>query len=198
MIFDFASIGFDDDEWIYILIRYLKGWTEVPLNNFSGYNIETLKFYDGFIGTLLKHTEKINEIAPAYLNYRFVNSWKYQGKLYRVIHSISDVDEDGNESKSLPEIEYHGMITHWTNDYSFESLLKRISMDEEYIILEADTGNHFAFDVNGFRREYKCEERYTEGEREFIFPMYKECIKEFRMTIREFVEKKKHELEGLV
>ena len=191
MIFDFPNIRFDDDEWIYILIRYLKGWTEIPLSNSSGYDIETLRFYDGFIGTLLKHTERVYGVCPDFLDSRFVGSWKYQGKLYRVIHAILTIDEDENESVALPEVEYHGMITHWTDDYTFDALLKKISADEQCIILEADTGDHFAFNVNGFRKEYRCEERYTKKEREFIFPMCKECIKEYRMSINEFVDKKK-------
>ena len=47
--------------------------------------------------------------------------------------------------------------------------------------------------MNGFRKEYGCEERFTEKEREFIFPMYKECIKEYRMSIREFADLKQKE-----
>ena len=51
----------------------------------------------------------------------------------------------------------------------------------------------FAFDVNKFRKAYRCERHFTEREREIIFPMYKENIKEYRMTINEFVKLKKCE-----
>lgn len=190
MIFDFPNINFDDDEWICILAHYLKGWTEIPLDSFGEYDIEMLKFYDGFIGTLLKHTERISEICPYLLNGRFVNSWKYQGKLYRVMHPVLTVDDNDNEKLFLPEVDYHGMITHWTDDYTFRVLLHKLSDDTKYKILEADTAAHFAFDVNKFRKVYNCGEPYTEGEREFIFPMYKECIKEYQMTIKEFAEEK--------
>ena len=190
MIFDFPNINLDDDEWICILAHYLKGWTETPLSSFNGYDIETLKFYDGFIGTLLKQTERISACCSYLLNDRFVNSWKYQGKLYRVMHPNLTVDEDGKEIVSLPKVDYHGMITHWTDDYTFQALLHKLSDDEECIILEADTADHFAFDVNKFRIEYNCRESYTEKEREFVFPMYKECIKEYRMTIKQFTEEK--------
>ena len=61
MIFDFSNIGFEDDEWLYMVERYLKGWTETPLTISGGYSIETLKFYDGFLGTLLKHTERLSK-----------------------------------------------------------------------------------------------------------------------------------------
>ena len=191
MIFDFPNIRFSDDEWLYIIERYLKGWTETPLTSLEGYDIDTLKFYDGLIGTLLKQTERVHKIWPDCLDNRFVGSWKYQGKLYRIMHPVMYVDKDGNESRALPEVEYHGMITHWTDDYTFAGLLQKTNPNWEYIILEADTGDHFAFNVNGFRKEYGCEEPFTQKEREFIFPMYKECIKEYRMSITEFATIKK-------
>ena len=58
---------------------------------------------------------------------------------------------------------------------------------------EADTTERFAFNVNKFRKVYKCEEFYTKNEREFIFPMYKEHIKEYRMTIKEFIQMKEQQ-----
>ena len=195
MIFDFPNIRFSDEEWLYILERYLKGWTETPLTYLNGYDVDTLKFYDGLIGTLLKHTEKIYKICPDFLDGRFIGSWKYQGRLYRVMHPVLNVDENGNEHSALPDVEYHGMITHWTDDYTFSGLLQKLNPDCVHIILEANTGDHFAFDVNGFRKEYGCEEQYTQKEREFIFPMYKECIKEYRMTINEFIKKKQGEMQ---
>ena len=42
MIFDFPNIGFEDGEWLYMVERYLKGWTETPLTTSGGYSIETL------------------------------------------------------------------------------------------------------------------------------------------------------------
>ena len=144
---------------------------------------------------MLKRTEQVYADYPNCLDEHFVNSWKYQGKLYRVIHSHYVFDNDESEELRLvmPHVDYHGMITHWTDDYTFAGLQYKLNPDTEYIILEANTGDHFAFDVNGFRKEYGCEERFTEKEREFIFPMYKECIKEYRMSINEFVELKKQE-----
>lgn len=194
MIFDFPNISFKDEEWLYILECYLKGWTETPFTYLDGYNVDTLKFYDGFIGTLLKHTERIYKICPDFLDGRFVSSWKYQGKLFRVMHPVLNVDKDGNESVAFPKVEYHNMITHWTDDYAFAGLLQKLNPDSEYVILEAETGDHFAFNVNGFRKEYNCEEQFTQKEREFIFPMYKECIKEYHMSINDFVNMKRVEL----
>ncbi len=194
MIFDFPNMNFTDDDWIAILSEYLKSWTEIPLNCNEGCDFDEVKFYDGFIGMLLKQTEKYNEYSPRDLNTKFVNSWKYQGKLYRVIHKCRWKDKKGDIKYGFPYVKYHRMIAHWTDDYTFQGLLYKLSPNEKYIILEADTGMHFAFDANKFRKAYQCESPYTEKEREFIFPMYKENIKEYRMTINEFIKWKGSEV----
>ena len=90
-------------------------------------------------------------------------------------------DNDSIEPHTImPEVNYHRMVTHWTSDYTFTGLLAtaKIFDDEEYIILEADTREHLAFDVNKFRKVNDAQEPYTQGENEIIFPMYKENIKE--------------------
>lgn len=196
MIFNFNNMAFSDDEWKHIIIEYLRLWTGIPLTSDVGYDIEDLKFFDGLLGTLLKHTEFLTKEYPSFLDKEFVDSWKYQGKLYRVIHPHYDPDDNSTEPRIIiPEVNYHRMITHWTSDYTFEGLLKnnKIFDDEEYIILEADTGNHLAFDVNKFRKANNAEKRYTQGEEEIIFPMYKECINEQKTTIKKFIEMKKQE-----
>ncbi len=193
MIFDFWNMDFSDEDWIYIIAQYLNVWTEIPLSTSSGYDIENLKFFDGLLGTLLKQTERIYSEYPNALNKPFVDSWMYQGKLYRVMHGYVEYDEVEGEKYVMPEVEYHGMISHWTDDYTFEGLTYKLSRDEQYIILEADTRDRFAFDVNKFRKVYGYKRPFTEKEREIIFPMYKENIKEYRMTINEFIELKKQE-----
>ena len=194
MIFDKLNVNFTDEEWIQIIKEYLNGWTEIPLNSTNGYDIEELKFYDGLLGTLLKDTERFIKNDPTLLNKKFVDSWKYQGKLYRVIHKKYASYEDFCEGKlTMPEVEYHRMISHWTDDYTFKGLMYKLSADTEYIILETDTADHLAFDVNKFRKNYHCRNRNTEKEREIIFPMYRENTKEYRMTINEFVKMKKQE-----
>lgn len=184
---------FTDEEWIYILKKYLKGWTEIPLNSIYGYDIEEIKFFDGFIGTLIKQTENIYKEYPEFLDKKFVESWIYRGKLYRVIHKNLVIDENEEEHCILPKVDYHRMITHWTSDFTFDGLLHKLSSEEEYIILEADTKDRLAFDVNKFRKAYHCEEKFTKGEQEIIFPMYKDNIKEYRMTINEFIKLKQEE-----
>ena len=187
---------FTDDEWKIIIIEYLRVWTNIPLSTNEGYDIEDLKFFDGLLGTLLKHTELLLKECPSFLDKEFVDSWKYQGKLYRVIHPHYVFDDDSIEPRTImPEVDYHRMITHWTSDYTFNGLLAthKISDDEEYIILEADTGDHLAFDVNKFRQVNNVQETYTQGENEIIFPMYKENITEYRMTINECIKTKERE-----
>lgn len=193
MIFNFTYPDFTDEEWIYIIAKYLKGFTEIPLSATSGCNFDDLKFYDGLLGTLLKHTEYITVNMPTELNKKFVNSWKYQGKLYRVMHKTLTIGKDGREIYRFRKINYHKMITHWTDDYAFKGLMHKLSDDEEYIILGADTKEHFAFDVNKFRQTYGYEEPFIRGEREVIFPMYKENITEYRMTIKEFIQMKEQQ-----
>lgn len=193
MVFYMPNMQFKDEDWIYILINYINGWTEIPLSNYGGYDVDKLKFYDGFIGYLIKQTEYFLKEYPDILDKKFVDSWKYQGKIYRIIHQIEVGDnkaEDGYSYK-LPEVEYHEMISHWTDDYTFQGLMYKLSDDEPYIILEADTHNHLAFDVNKFRKTYNCENPYTAKEREIIFPMYKDCIKEYHMSVKEFIQMKK-------
>lgn len=192
MVFYMPNIQFADEDWICILINYLNGWTEIPLSSFGGYDIDKLKFYDGFIGYLLKQTEHFLKEHPNRLDKKFVNSWKYQGELYRIIHPISIEDKNAEEGYSckLPDIEYHGMISHWTDDYTFQGLMYKLNSETTYIILEGDTQDHIAFDVNKFRKTYNCENPYTAKEREIIFPMYKECIKEYRMSVDEFIHTK--------
>ena len=39
MILNLPNIPFNDNDWIYILINYLKGWTEIPLTTTIGYDL---------------------------------------------------------------------------------------------------------------------------------------------------------------
>lgn len=132
----------------------------------------------------------------SYLRYiSFVDAWKYQGKLYRIIHAniIENNKTKRGYSYRLPRVQYHGMISHWTDDYTFKGLMYKLNKNEKYIILEADTQEHIGFDANKFRKAYSCEKSNTEKEREIIFPMYRECIKECRMTVNEFIQLKQNQ-----
>ena len=195
MILEFPNIKIKDEYWVRIISECLNGWTEESLSLNNGFCQETLKFYDGLIGTVIKHGEKLYSSMDE-SEKEIVDSWKYQGKLYRVIHPHY-VPVDGSQEPRviMPEVNYHRMITHWTSDYTFKGLLATAKMfdDEEYIILEADTREHLAFDVNKFRQVNNAQEIYTQGENEIIFPMYRENIKEYRMTINDFIRTKNQE-----
>ena len=189
------NLYLSEGDMIFLLSKVLKSWTEIPLSPFSGYDKDVLKFYDGFLGTLIHQTEEVLKEWPEYGNDDFIKPWKYQGKLYRVLHECPHEDHrciDGYRME-LPKVDYHRMISHWTDDYSFEGLMYKLSSKTQCVILEANTGDHIGFDVNGFRNAFGCAEHFTEGEREIIFPTYKECIKEYRMTIEEFTKMKLQE-----
>lgn len=68
---------------------------------------------NGLLGTLLKHTEFLTKEYPSTLDKEFVDSWKYQGKIYRVIHPHYVFDTDSTEPRTvMHKVNYHGMITH--------------------------------------------------------------------------------------
>ena len=185
--FQYPFLSFSADTEKHNLQKILRSWTQIPFTSNDGYSLEEVKDYDQILGELLRQAE---HSLKRNLNVGcgdFLESWVYQGTIYRVMHGV--VDDQGYAS--LPKVNYHRMVTHWTNNYTFEGLPNKISRDERCIILEANTGNHIAFDVNGFRRKYGCQEPFTEKEHEIIFPMYKDCIKEYRMSINEFAAKKK-------
>lgn len=192
MIIDMPNIHFTDKKWIYVLKQYLNGWTEISLCESSRYDIDELKFYDGFIGLLLKQTEQYLIECPDMLNNDFIDSWKYQGKLYLILHAnhVENNKTKSGYSYCLPKVQYHGMISHWTDDYTFNGLMYKLDTKTKYIILEADTQDDIGFDVNKFRKIYNCKKPNTEKEREIIFPMYKKCIKEYRMSVNEFIQLK--------
>lgn len=194
MIMEIPELNLNEKEWMDLLKKCLDTWTEIPLSTTAGYDIDVLRFYDGIIGLLLKRAEQYENTYFDNNDRIFIDSWKYQGKLYRVIHQcvIKSPKNEDKHSCRLPKVRYHRMITHWTSDYTFSGLYK-LSKNRKYIILEADTKEHYGFDVNKFRKQHHCERKNTEAENEIIFPMYKECIKEYHMTINEFIAMKNKE-----
>ena len=188
MLKEMKKVGVDPAKWMGLVQCYLRGWTSIPFTRDEGYDRDLLKFYDEFIGALLKETEK--DISGSYeLSSRDVNrACAYRGKLYRILHAV--LPDDGRKSGGiglLPDVEYHGMITHWTDDVTFSDLRSSLAQNRKYIILEADTGSHIGLDVNRFFEYIGAEEP---GKREIIFPMYRDCIKEYRMTLGKFLEMK--------
>lgn len=190
LLSELVPLKMQEDELEYLLIHYLKSWTEIPLERNARYDKNELLFYDGFIGMVLKRAEELVRYQPEYLNDELIRSFLYQGKLYRVIHPCRIDDRRCKQGfrYGLPKVDYHGMITHWTKDRTFESLRHKLSCREKYIILEADTKDRVAFDINKFRKNNGIIEQFTQDEEEVIFPMYKDYITEYRMSIEQFNE----------
>lgn len=190
MVSNLPNILFQHEECVDILSTVLSSWTEIPLSPIDGYDKNYVRQHDRIIGTLLRETELLLKNSPNKVNNSFFNSWMYKGKLYRIIH-VSPVEdarcEDGFRYE-LPKIDYHGMIAHWTTDYTFKGLMYKLSPEVESIILEADAAEHIGFDINRFRKTYGFENSFLTNENEVIFPMYKNCITEYKMSINDFIQ----------
>ena len=193
MVTNLPNILFQHEEWVKLLSTELSSWTEIPLSPISGYDKNSVRRYDGIIGTLLRETELLLKNSPNKVNNSFFNSWMYKGKLYRIIHEspVEDARDKNDFRYELPKIDYHGMIAHWTTDYTFKGLMYKLSPEVESIILEADTAEHIGFDINRFRKTYGFENSFLTNENEVIFPMYKNCITEYKMSINNFIQIKK-------
>lgn len=186
---ELISLDITMEELIFLLLKYLKGWTEISLTNNQGYDKDKLIFYDAFIGSIIRKSEELIKLYPELKKDSFIQSWLYQGKLYRVIHRniVENKRNKRGYSCRMPKVEYHEMITHWTKDRSFKALKHKLSETDKYIILETDTKDRLAFDVNKFRKIHNEEELYTQDEDEVIFLMYKDYIKEYPpMSIKQF------------
>lgn len=135
---------------------------------------EARKNTSGFIKSL---TPETNNDLTAKLNAvnEDINSWKYVGKIYRVI--------DCRKS----QVEYHQLIASWTDTPEAFKQFNHLYKKHRYSFLIADTGKDWAFDVNKYRKNTDNEHCYTEHESEIIFPMDKQYVVDlFYGTLEEF------------
>lgn len=135
---------------------------------------EARKNTSGFIKSL---TPETNNDLMAKLNAvnEDINSWKYVGKIYRVI--------DCRKS----QVEYHRLIASWTDTPEAFKQFNHLCKKHRYSFLIADTGKDWAFDVNKYRNNTKNRHCYTEHESEIIFPMDKQYVVDlFYGTLEEF------------
>ncbi len=135
---------------------------------------EARKNTSGFIKSL---TPETNNDLTAKLNAvnEDINSWKYVGKIYRVI--------DCRKS----QVEYHQLIASWTDVPEAFKQFNHLCKKHRYSFLIADTGKDWAFDVNKYRNNTKNRHYYTEQESEIIFPMDKQYVVDlFYGTLEEF------------
>ena len=135
---------------------------------------EARKNASGFIENLMPETNNDLTVKLNAIN-EDINSWKYVGKIYRVI----------NCRKS--RVEYHQLIASWTDSPEAFKRFNHLCKKHRYSFLIADTGKNWAFDVNKYRNNTKNRHCYTEYESEIIFPMDKQYVVDlFYGTLEEF------------
>lgn len=106
-----------------------------------------------------------------------IESWKYIGKIYRVVDCKKD------------QIEYHQLIASWVNNPGAFKDFNHLCEKHRYLFLIGCTGEDWAFDVNKYREHTNNRHYYTEHESEIIFPMNKKYIIDtFYGTLKEFYE----------
>lgn len=95
-----------------------------------------------------------------------VNTWKYRGKLYRVMDCKQN------------QIDYHGLIASWTNDYKSFKNFNHLYDKQKYTFIVGSTGSDWGFDVNKYRQYIGERHIYTEHESEIIFPLDYKYVKD--------------------
>ena len=104
-----------------------------------------------------------------------INTWKYSGKVYRVMNCMDD------------KIDYHNMIASWTNDPEVFRKFNHLLPDKKYTFLIGNTGKDWGFDVNKYRKNTGNRHKFTEKEQEIILPMNSKYVKDiFYGTLEEF------------
>lgn len=104
-----------------------------------------------------------------------IKSWKYTGRLYRVINC--------KESR----IEYHQLIASWVKNPKAFKDFNQLCKSQKYSFLIGKTGRDWAFDVNMYRKHTENRHPNTEYETEVILPMNQKYIVDlFYGTLEEF------------
>lgn len=161
------------DALIWTRVENIKDELKVIKSSIKNRN-EARKNTSGFIKSLTPETNndltsKLNAVNED------INSWKYVGKIYRII--------DCRKS----QVEYHQLIASWTDTPEAFKQFNHLCKKPRYSFLIADTGKDWAFDVNKYRNHTKNRHCYTEHESEIIFPMDKQYVVDlFYGTLEEF------------
>ncbi len=104
-----------------------------------------------------------------------VNTWKYTGKVYRVM-----------DCKPV-QIKYHGLIASWTNKPDAFASFNHLYRGMKYTFLIGTTGRDWGFDVNKYRKHIDDIHGFTEYESEIILPMHEKYVTDvFYGTLDEF------------
>ena len=169
---------FSAEDQFFVFNRVLLSWLERPQLGI-GYSKNALDFYDGVIGYIIKHTnyyiknkEKI--WVPPYV-FDFMEIWKYQGVIYRVIDA------------PISKVRYHKKIASWTKRINAFDKFNHLYKGCKYTFLIANTKDMCGFDVNNYNDYFNQGNRYIKHEEEIIFPMDKKYIIDvFYGTLDEF------------
>ena len=150
------------DALIWTRVENIKDELELMKSSINNRN-EIRKNSSGLIKSLMPET---NDDLVARLNAinEDISSWKYVGKIYRVI--------DCRKSR----VEYHQLIASWTNSPEVFKEFNHLYEDQEYTFLIAETREDWAFDVNKYRKHASNRHIFTEHESEIILPMDKKYI----------------------
>ena len=161
----------------------LNRWTDRDFLN-SGFCENVFRFYDNLIGSVIangnnNYQNKIDGTAWANpIVLKFLDVWKYDGMLYRVL----DIKPH--------KVVYHNMISSWAKNVDvFDEFIDKGNLltNTEYTFLIANTRGYFGFDVNKYRTYIRDKHTYTEYEDEIIFPMNREFITDvFYGTLEDF------------
>ncbi len=161
------------DALIWTRIENTKDELKIIKSSIKNRN-EARKNTSGFIKSLTPETNndlmtKLNAINED------INSWKYVGKIYRVIDCRKNL------------VEYHQLIASWTDSPEAFKRFNHLCEKHRHSFLVANTGKDWAFDVNKYRKNTDNEHCYTEHESEIIFPMDKQYVVDlFYGTLEEF------------
>lgn len=161
------------DALIWTRVENTKDELELTKSSINNRN-ETRKSSSDFIKSL---TPETNDDLAAKLNAinEDISSWKYIGKIYRVI--------DCRKSR----VKYHQLIASWTDSPEAFKQFNHLYENRRYSFLVADTGKDWAFDVNKYRKNSDNKHCYTEHESEIIFPMDEQYVVDsFYGTLEEF------------
>lgn len=169
---------FSAEDQFLIFNRVLLSWLERPQLG-SGYNKNTLDFYDGVIGHIIKtanhYCANQNKIWFPPQIAQIMELWKYQGYIYRVI----------DESPS--KIRYHKKISSWTKNIEGFNKFNHLHKKSKYTFLIANTNDYYGFNVNKYNDYFNQGNQHIQHEEEVIFPMDKKYIIDvFYGTLDEF------------
>ncbi len=162
-----------------MLARTLTQFRERPLCG-GGYDEESLRFYDGVLGNLIRTRDSfldsgMCESVDGFAD--FASHWEYHGDLYRIIGAAYVCDEGTEEPRlEMPEIKWHGMVASWSKSYNFTEGFNHVYPGRAYTFICANTLTSAGIDANKLSEFLGCFNPCTACENEVIFPMKRRYV----------------------